>query len=163
MATKKTRKVKGARKARKKVVKPRARAKAPARKRMAAAGNAAMRGEFAALWNRLDTIGGKLAAADPVSAREIEAGPWAAAVADLDAWALKHKVAMVERTIRHGQTGGLITPRTHRVNTNICPPVFIQPLGPNKGNQVCTFRRHALFSGDCIYRCSWDPFGIVTI
>lgn len=149
----------------------RATTKATGRKSKPAAASAVAQSEFAALISRVEQVGTELVTALPGRAKAIESGPWAKLTADIDAWAKKFDVAMVERTIKHGQTDNLRMPLSFRAgvatNANACPPSFSQPLDGGAGHLVCTFRRHALLSGDCIYRCSvhkpgndkiFDPF-----
>ncbi|MCB1503256.1 MAG: hypothetical protein KDK07_26350 [Bauldia sp.] len=92
-------------------------------------------------------------------------GAWAEVIAELDAWAKKHKVKLSTR--EHVTGGGDPGAPTPRVRSE-CPRTmstterFNWPGGGYTDvRTTCTLRRRAVLTGRCVYSCASEVTGAV--
>lgn len=146
-------------------------AKKPAAKRPAARSSVTSQSAVAAAMKEFEVIQRK---AKLVGSKALDThfdsngnpqGAWAEVIAELDAWAKKHKVKL--RTREHVRGGGDPGAPVPRVRIE-CPRQmstterFDYPGGGwTKVKTSCTLRRQTILTGRCVYSCASEVVGSV--
>jgi hypothetical protein len=120
--------------------------------------------EFAAFQRRAKLVGSK-ALDTHFDSNGNPQGAWAEVIAELDAWAKKHKVKLATR--EHVSGGGDPGEPVPRARTE-CPRTFSTTErfnwpggGYTDVKTTCTLRRQTLLTGRCVYGCASEVTGAV--